>query len=250
MSFGTRIGMANAMKGRRASAPLPSRPLFSEVEGERHGKPSTTDRLPERSPAGAFRQAKWPIAGDQDHRFESRNLSPVRKEASLWFAAPVICVSLGLVSSQAWAVRQGPLGPTSTGSIGITVSVAAPARTSAPTDIPFGAPASVRSKIFQRLCLASNTAAHAFSVSATGGGEAGALVLSDGRRTVPYEVTFPSPEDTGQGDAGRIREGSRGGCKQGQRAIAFIVAIDPEHVEAIQAGTGFAGILTLIIAPG
>jgi len=168
----------------------------------------------------------------------------------MWFAGQAICVSLVSVSNQAGAVRQGPLGPTSTGSIGITVSIAAPARTSAPNDIHFGAPSSLSAKVSQRVCLASNTAGRLFSVSATGGGEAGALVLSDGHRTVPYEVTFPSQEGTRQGDDGRTGDGSHGRCAQGQRAIAFIVAIDPDHVGEIKAGTRFAGILTLMIAPG
>jgi hypothetical protein len=168
----------------------------------------------------------------------------------MWLAGQAICASSLFVASQAGAVRQGPLGPTSTGSIGITISIASPVRTSAPNEIHFGALAKAYSETSQHLCLSRNTTGHSFGVSATGSGTAGALVLSDGHRNVPYHVKFASPADTAPGDNGGTRDGSRGGCEHGQRAIAFVVAIDPERVDEIQAGTGFAGILTLIVVPG
>jgi hypothetical protein len=48
---------------------------------------------------------------------------------------------------------------------------------------------------------------------------------------------------------GGTRTSSHGDCEHGRRAIAFVVSVDPEHVDEIQNGAAFEGALALIVAP-
>ena len=91
--------------------------------------------------------------------------------------------------------------------------------------------------------------AHSFEISATGSGNGGALVLSDGRRTIGYSVEFAPYDDPVLGEEGGTFTSSHGDCEHGRRAMTFVVVVDPEHVDEIQNGVVFTGVLTLIVAP-
>ena len=170
-------------------------------------------------------------------------------KGSRWFARQAICLSSLLLASQAGAVRQGSLGPSSAGSIGISISVASRARISQPKDIRLDALGISISSVPQHLCLSSNTMAHSFKVSAAGSGNGGALVLSNGHRNIRFHLEFAPQQDTALGQGGGTQDSLQRGCDHGQRAIAFVVAIDPEHIDEIQASPAFTGSLTLIVAP-
>ena len=121
------------------------------------------------------------------------------RRGSLWLAGQAICLSSLFVASQAGAVRQGPLGPTSAGSVGITVSIASRARISELKDIRFDPSARSQSETSRKLCFPRETMAHSFEISATGSGNGGALVLSrrggGPRLSLALRDGEPGPDD-------------------------------------------------------
>jgi hypothetical protein len=137
-----------------------------------------------------------------------------------------------MAASQAQAARQGSLGAVSTGTIGITVSIAPRARISAPDDIVFDASGRTAGALSQRLCLSSNSAT-------------GALELSNGEHTIGYTVSWLTP---GAAGANLNVAASRAECAGGRGAAALVVALDPAHLEEAR-GRAYTGTLTLIVSP-
>jgi hypothetical protein len=161
-------------------------------------------------------------------------------------ATILVGVSALMAASEAQAARQGSLGAVSTGTIGITVSIAPRARISAPHDVVFDASGRTVGSLLQRLCLSSNSATGALAVSATGSGEAGALELSNGEHTISYTVSWLTP---GAAGTNLNVAASRAGCDGGKGAAALVVALDPAHLEEARGGAPYTGTLTLIISP-
>ena len=88
-----------------------------------------------------------------------------------------------------------------------------------------------------------------------GGGSAGAFELSDGHGTIGYTVGWASAEVTSLSESGTAEAVfeaalSQVDCRHGSGPTALIVAIDPEHLDEVQKGAPFTGILTLMVAPG
>ena len=160
-------------------------------------------------------------------------------------ATILVGVSALMAASQAQAARQGSLGAVSTGTIGITVSIAPRARISAPDDVVFDASGRTAGALSQRLCLSSNSATGALAVSAIGSGEAGALELSNGEQTIGYTVSWLTP---GAAGANLNVAASRAECAGGRGAAALVVALDPAHLEEAR-GRAYTGTLTLIVSP-
>lgn len=162
-----------------------------------------------------------------------------------------LCLTVLVAASEAEAARQGSLGPVSTGSIGISVSIAPRAQILGPKDIDFGGTASA---FAQNVCLSSNSLARSFTVSAVGGGNAGAFELVSGHQVIAYTVEWATRNETTP-SAGLTRstrpraDSSRTDCEHGQSVAALVVAIDPAHLDEVRTGAPFTGLLTLIVAP-
>lgn len=166
----------------------------------------------------------------------------------------MLCLPLLVAASEAEAARQGSLGPTSTGAIGISASIAPRARITAPEDIAFDGTGKAANGLAQNLCLTSNSLTRSFVVSAIGSGDAGALKLFDGRRTVDYTVEWASREDGVPGERGATKRelraaASKGECATGRGLTALVVAVDPARFDEVHTGAPFTGTLTLIVAP-
>jgi len=95
-------------------------------------------------------------------------------------------VSAGsLVAGPAFAATQGSLGATSTGTVSITASVPNRARITGLTDVSFANqdPSTAASNA-EDVCVWSNTATKAYTITATGSGSGSAFTLSNGSGTV------------------------------------------------------------------
>jgi hypothetical protein len=164
----------------------------------------------------------------------------------------VLCLALLGAASAAGAARQGSLEATSSGSIGISVSIASQAKMSGPQDVVFGSAGKATRPVLQNLCLSSNSPAGSYTVAAVGSGDAGAFELVSGGRTIGYTVELAGR--TGAGERGpastQLRAAVReADCREGRGSTALTVAIDPALVEQLHSGEAFTGTLTLIVAP-
>jgi hypothetical protein len=171
-----------------------------------------------------------------------------------WKMGALVCVSSLLAASQAEAARQGSLGAVSSGTIAISVSIAPRVEISAPRDIAFDPGGKTASGTSQSLCLSSNSATGAVRVSAIGSGDAGELELSDGQQTIAYTLAWAArgtPVQSGSGaPAMELRTAaSRGECVDGRGSAAFVVALDPAHLEQVRTGRPYTGTLTLVVSP-
>lgn len=169
-------------------------------------------------------------------------------------ALQFLCLALLIVASEAQAARQGSLGPVSTGSIGISVSIAPRAQISGPKDIAFGGTGRAFARVSQNVCLSSNALARTFTVSAVGGGNAGATELVSGHQVIGYIVEWTTQAEATRRhspatSAELAAASSRSDCEHGQGVAALVVAIDPAGLDELQTGAPYTGILTLIVAP-
>ena len=157
------------------------------------------------------------------------------------------------------AASQGTLGPTSSGSVSITASVPNRARISGLTDVSFlnQDPATAASAA-QNVCVWSNTATKAYTVTASGNGTANAFTLSNGSSTVPYSVAWASSINqtsgtalaTGTASASLISTATNQTCASGPVASAsLIVGISTTDLGTMSAGSNYLGTLTLLITP-
>jgi hypothetical protein len=174
--------------------------------------------------------------------------------ASLWLIASAALLHGG----QAHGARQGSLGSTSSGTISISVSVAAQARVSDVQDMEFAEPASeglpTRSRL---LCMSSNSLARSFRVAAIGSGPEGALELSNGAHTLAYSVRWSSPENPDPGSltamdapGGHIDASpSQLECRSGTGLARLTVAIDDPWPRPVATHAPYTGTLTLLLSP-
>jgi hypothetical protein len=165
----------------------------------------------------------------------------------------------GLNAGQASAATQGSLGSTSTGSIGISASVPSRARITGLSDVAFTNqdPATAASNA-QDVCVWSNTATKAYTITATGSGTASAFTLSNGTGTVPYSVAWASTAGqtsgsaltAGTASASLTSAATNQNCSSAPTASAsLIVGISTAGLGTMSAGSSYTGTLTLLVTP-
>ena len=174
--------------------------------------------------------------------------------ASVWLIAPVAL----LHSGQAQAARQGSLGSTSSGTISISVSVAAQARVSGARDMGFAEDHSEGVQIRSRdICMSSSSLARSFRVAAIGSGPSGALELSNGPHTRPYSVRWSLPENPNPTSppaadspvANIDASPSQLECRSGTGLARLTVSLDDPRPRSVRTHAPYTGILTLLISP-
>lgn len=183
----------------------------------------------------------------------------VSKEKLISLALASLAFS-GLVDgTPVLAATQGNLGPTSSGSVSITASVPNRARISGLTDVTFldQDPATAASAA-QNVCVWSNTATKAYTVTATGNGTANAFTLSNGSATVPYSVAWSASINqtsgaaltSGTASSSLVSTATSQTCGSGPAASAsLIVGISTTDLGTMSAGSNYLGTLTLLITP-
>jgi hypothetical protein len=173
----------------------------------------------------------------------------------------LICLALtgGLAPAEALAASQGTLGATSTGSVAITASVPTRARITGLSDVSFTNqdPATAASSA-QNVCVWSNTATKAYTITATGSGAANAFTLSNGTTTVPYSVEWAASSDqtsgtalgTGTASSSQTSTATHQTCTSGPASSAsLIVGITTANLGTMSAGSSYTGTLTLLVTP-
>lgn len=162
-------------------------------------------------------------------------------------------------ATPASAATQGTLGATSTGSVTITASVPSRARITGLADVSFvnQDPGSAATNA-QDVCVWSNTATKAYTITATGSGTANAFTLSDGSNTVPYSVEWASSIgqttgtalSTGTASASLTSTATHQTCTSGPAdSASLIVGISTANLGTMAAGSNYTGTLTLLVTP-
>lgn len=168
-------------------------------------------------------------------------------------------LAFALTSGEAFAATQGSLGATSTGSVSISASVPNRARITGLSDVAFTNqdPATAASNA-QNVCVWSNTATKAYTLTASGSGTASAFTLSNGSGTVPYAVEWASSTGqtsgtgmtTGTASASLTSTATNQTCASGPTASAsLIVKMSTTDLGSMSAGSSYTGTLTLLITP-
>jgi hypothetical protein len=154
---------------------------------------------------------------------------------------------------------QRTLGATSTGVITITASVPNRARITGLTDVSFlnQDPGSAASSA-QDVCVWSNTATKAYTLTATGNGASSAFTLSNGTTTVPYSVEWAATSGQSSGTAltaGTATAPLTSGavnqtCSSAPAASAtLLVKMSTADLGTMTAGSNYTGTLTLVVTP-
>lgn len=165
----------------------------------------------------------------------------------------------GFLGSGALAATQGSLGATSTGTVGISASVPNRARITGLSDVAFTNqdPGTAASDA-QNVCVWSNTATRAYTVTATGSGTASAFTLTNGSNTVPYAVEWASSSGqtsgtalaAGTASASLTSTATHQTCTSGPTSSAsLVVGISTTDLGTMAAGSSYTGTLTLLVTP-
>lgn len=168
-------------------------------------------------------------------------------------------VTLAVASGNALAATDGTLGATSEGTVLISASVPSRARLTGLTDIAFTNqdPTSAASAA-QNVCVWSNTATKAYTITATGSGTANAFTLGNGALTVPYTVEWNGSSGqtsgtalaTGTASASLISTATHQTCTAGPSSSAsLIVGMSTTDLQSMEAGLNYTGSLTLLVTP-
>lgn len=165
----------------------------------------------------------------------------------------------GFAAVPAAAATQGTLGATSTGSVTISASVPTRARITGLNDVAFTNqdPGTAASSP-QNVCIWSNTATKAYTITATGSGSGSAFTLAAGANTVPYSVEWAPT--SGQTSGSALTAGTASGsltsaathqtCTSGPSASAsLIVRMSTADLSTMNAGSNYTGTLTLLVTP-
>jgi hypothetical protein len=107
------------------------------------------------------------------------------------------------------------------------------------------------------ICMSSNSLARSFRVAAIGSGPEGKLELSNGARTLAYNVRWSSPENPDPGplpatDApgGNIDASpSQLECRTGTGLARLTVALDDPRPRSVESDAPYTGTLTLLLSP-
>lgn len=162
-------------------------------------------------------------------------------------------------SSPGIAATDGTLGATSTGTVSITASVPNRARITGLADVDFTNqdPATAATSA-QDVCLWSNTATKAYTITASGSGTGSAFTLSNGGASVPYQVQWAGAPGAATGTALTAGGASASftstadnqNCSSGPSASAsLIVGMDTADLGSMSAGSNYTGTLTLLVTP-
>ncbi|QDM41809.1 hypothetical protein [Altererythrobacter sp. TH136] len=183
----------------------------------------------------------------------------VSKSKLMALALASVVVSGLMHSAPAMAASQGTVGPTSSGSVSISASVPNRARISGLSDITFlNQDPTVPASGAQNVCIWSNTATKAYTITASGNGTANAFTLNNGSSTVPYSVAWASSINqttgttltSGTASASLISTATNQTCASGPAASAsLIVGISASDLGTMSAGSNYLGTLTLLITP-
>ena len=175
---------------------------------------------------------------------------------SMMFGLSLAC---GLTASEAMAANQGTLGATSTGDIGILASIPSRARITGLSDVSFAnQDPSTAASAAQNVCVWSNTATKAYTITATGSGTGSAFTLSNGAGTVPYAVEWAATSGQTSGSAliaGTASPSQATGaldqtCSSAPAASAsLIVKMTTTDLGTMTAGSNYTGTLTLLVTP-
>lgn len=183
------------------------------------------------------------------------DFSAVGKRLALLGAA----LASGLTAGPAFAASQGNLGATSTGTVGISASVPNRARITGLADVAFTNqdPATAASNA-QNVCIWSNTATKAYTITASGSGSASAFTLSNGSGTVPYTVEWAATTGqtsgtsltTGTASASLTTTAVNQACSSAPATTAsLIVKMATTDLGTMSAGSSYTGTLTLLVTP-
>ncbi len=158
-----------------------------------------------------------------------------------------------------FAATQGSQGSTSTGIINISASVPNRAQISGLMDVSFANqdPTTAASSS-QSVCVWSNTATKAYTITATGSGNSSAFTLSNGTSTVPYSVEW-SPTGGQTSGSGLTASTATSSLTSGASnptcsanaspSASLIVKMATSDLGAMSAGSSYTGTLTLLVSP-
>lgn len=157
------------------------------------------------------------------------------------------------------AATQGTSGATSTGTVSITASVPNRARITGLADVNFlnQDPATAASSA-QNVCVWSNTATKAYTITATGSGASNAFTLTNGTGTVPYSVEWNSTSgqtsgtalSAGTASSSLTSTATNQNCASGPSSSAsLVVGISTANLGTMSAGSNYTGTLTLLVTP-
>ena len=171
------------------------------------------------------------------------------------------CLALcaALIGGEAEAASQGSLGETSSGSIGITLSVAGRVQISGLSDVAFVAVSpDAAAMSAQDVCVWSNTATKGYSVTASGSGAGDMFELASTSRTASYSVAWNdaagqsagTPLSAGAALSGQTSSAASPDCTSGGAdSSTLIVTVDPVALQNVEPDTTYAGALNLLVTP-
>jgi hypothetical protein len=170
-----------------------------------------------------------------------------------------LMLGCAISTSEAMAANQGTLGATSTGDIAISASIPSRARITGLSDVSFAnQDPSTAASAAQDVCVWSNTATKAYTITATGSGTGSAFTLSNGAGTVPYAVEWAATSGQTSGSAliaGTASSSQASGavdqtCSSAPAASAsLIVKMTTTDLGTMTAGSNYTGTLTLLVTP-
>jgi hypothetical protein len=165
----------------------------------------------------------------------------------------------GLAPAAMAAPTQGALGATSTGVINISASVPNRARVTGLSDVAFtNQDPSTAASNSQNVCVWSNTATKAYTITATGSGASSAFTLTNGTGIVPYSVEWAGTSGQTSGTALTAATASSSltsgavnqSCSSAPLASAsLVVKMATVDLGTMSAGSSYTGTLTLLVTP-
>ena len=178
----------------------------------------------------------------------------VKKFAAMATVAAVLATS----ALPAFAVTQGTLGSTSSGSLSITVTVPSLARITKLADIALGTwtGTGAMNGSDNSICVWSSTGG--YSITATGSGAANAFTLAGtGGNTVAYNVQWAQTGGASSGSAvtagtaltGQNTNATSTDCSTGVASTAGVFVTIPEANIAGKPAGAYSGSLTLLVTP-
>lgn len=164
-----------------------------------------------------------------------------------------LAILLAAASGVAHAATQGTLGSTSTGSLGITLTIPNLVQITGINDIALGTWSGGAMSGSDNVCVFSTT--RAYRITANGSGTAGAFTLVAGANTIPYTVEWDDVSGATTGTAltsgtaltGQATAATSATCGGGTNATV-IVRVAEAALTAVPAGA-YTGTLTLVITP-
>ena len=177
----------------------------------------------------------------------------VKKFAAMATVAAVLATS----ALPAFAVTQGTVGSTSTGSLSITVTVPSLARITKLADIALGSWSGTGavSGSANAICVWSSTGG--YSLTASGSGAANAFTLASGANTLAYSVQWAQTGGASSGSAvtsgtaltGQTTNATSTDCSSGVASTAGVFVSIPEANLAAKPAGAYTGTLTLLVTP-